>query len=253
MTYSINYNSQYNSYEVYFDGKPSEAVRDALKALKFRWHSAKRCWYGFNQSEESLAAAITATTTEEEPASVVGDGYLGGGSVYGSKSNHHLYGSDLSAAIRQDLKKAGIKGVSVKIKTYSGGQSLTATVKLDPADYITFDQFLADYRIQGSQAWIYFGPGSCDYIHCDKYWSADADEQERIRNAAAAWDWQQYTTKEINRTIRSIDFLTDSAMARLHKVEDIICAYRYDCSNGMVDYFDTNFYYDIVLKPAASC
>lgn len=35
----------------------------------------KRCWYGY-ASEETIAAAITGTTTEEEPASVVGDGYM---------------------------------------------------------------------------------------------------------------------------------------------------------------------------------
>ena len=77
MTYEIRTNTQWGSYEIYFDGKPSEAVRTALKELKFRWHGVKRCWYGFGQSEESLAAVITGTTTEEEPASVVADGYLG--------------------------------------------------------------------------------------------------------------------------------------------------------------------------------
>lgn len=249
MTYEITYNHQYGSHEIYFDGKPSEAVRDALKALKFRWHSVKRCWYGFHQSEESLAAAITGTTTEEEPATVVGDGYMGGGAVYGSKSHKYLYGADLSAAVRQDLKHADIKGVTVKIKTYSGGQTLTATVKLDPADYIPFEKFVDNYRINGSQAWIYFGSGSDEYMHSDKYWSSSAEEQERIRCAAAAYDWQRYTTREVNQTIRSIDFLTDSTMATLRKIDGIISAYRYDCSNGMVDYFDTNFYYDIVLKP----
>ena len=111
MTYEISYNSKYNSHEIRFDGKPSEEVRNALKAMHFRWHSVNRCWYGYNQSEESIASAITGASTEEEPNTVYGDGYLGGGSVYGSKSNLHLYGSDLSAAIRSDIKKAGIKGV----------------------------------------------------------------------------------------------------------------------------------------------
>ena len=71
MTYNITYNPQFNSHEIYFDGKPSEAVRAALKELKFRWHSVKRCWYGYGSSEESLAAAITGTTTEEEPAEFI--------------------------------------------------------------------------------------------------------------------------------------------------------------------------------------
>lgn len=68
MTYEIRTNPDYNSLEVYFDGKPSEAVRDALKALKFRWHSVKKCWYGYGISEGSLAEAITGKPSKNEAA-----------------------------------------------------------------------------------------------------------------------------------------------------------------------------------------
>lgn len=251
MTYEIRQNPQYNNLEIYFDGKPSEAVRDALKAHRFRWHSVKRCWYGYG-AEESIASAITGASTEEEPATVIGDGYLGGGAVYGSKSNHHLYGSSLSAAVREDLKKAGIKGTSVKIKTYSGGQTLTVTVKVAAEDYIPYEQYLDNYRITGSQAWITLGPGVGELIHSDQYWAADGDEQERIRQTAAAYQWQKLTTQETAPRVSWIDWLTEEAKRKIERIDAIIRAYRYDCSNGMVDYFDTNFYYDIYLKPVAA-
>ena len=45
MTYEIKSNMQFNSFEIYFDEKPNEATRSALKALKFRWHKIKKCWY----------------------------------------------------------------------------------------------------------------------------------------------------------------------------------------------------------------
>lgn len=57
MEYSIKRNEAFNSLEVTFDGKPSEAVRNALKALKFRWHGVKKLWYGYTD-EETLRAAI---------------------------------------------------------------------------------------------------------------------------------------------------------------------------------------------------
>jgi hypothetical protein len=41
-------------------------------------------------------------------------------------------------------------------------------------------------------------------------------------------------------------------IAKLKRIRDIITAYRYDESNSMVDYFDTNFYYDIDTKPGKS-
>jgi hypothetical protein len=244
MTYNITYNSQFNSHEIYFDGKPSDAVRNALKELKFRWHGVKKCWYGFGQSEESLAAVITGTTTDEEPATVVADGYLGGGAVYGSKSNRYLHGSDLSAAIRADLKKAGIKNTTVKCKTYAGGQNVTATVKLSDSDYIPFEQFLNRYRVSCS-GWIFTGAES---IHADRYWSMDADEQEQIRQAAARHEYREIRSGKTVYHVDRIDYLTPEALDTVKLVDKIISAYRYDCSNSMVDYFDTNFYYDIDIK-----
>lgn len=40
-------------------------------------------------------------------------------------------------------------------------------------------------------------------------------------------------------------------MGIIKKANAIISAYRYDESNPMVDYFDTNFYYYICTKPTA--
>ncbi len=67
MTYTIHQNQQFGSLEISFGGKPSEAIREALKALKFRWHNVKKVWYGF--AEESDVIAIlesneSAQTTE---------------------------------------------------------------------------------------------------------------------------------------------------------------------------------------------
>lgn len=250
MTYEINYNSKFGSYEVRFDGKPSEEVRNALKAMKFRWHSVDKCWYGYNQSEESIASAITGASTEEEPNTVYGDGYMGGGSYYGSKSHKYLHGADLSAAIRSDIKAAGIKGVTVKCHTYAGGQSLTATVKVSADDYISRDEFIAAYQIKYSQYWIDCVNG--ESVHVDKYFSMDGEERERIRLAAAAHAWEYNTTREQDVRLSWVDWLTAETMKKLQAIDSIIAAYRYDNSNGMVDYFDTNFYYDIRLKPVAA-
>ena len=56
-TYTITPNEAFKSVEILFDGKPSEAVRDALKALRFRWHGIKKIWYGYSD-EESVRKAI---------------------------------------------------------------------------------------------------------------------------------------------------------------------------------------------------
>jgi hypothetical protein len=57
IAYEIRENSEYNSREVYFSGKPAAETREALKALKMRWHGKKSCWYGYATAED-IAAAI---------------------------------------------------------------------------------------------------------------------------------------------------------------------------------------------------
>lgn len=64
--YSIAHNPEFNSIEITFTEKPTEAIRDALKALKFRWHSVKRVWYGY-ATEEAARAAIDGKKAESKP------------------------------------------------------------------------------------------------------------------------------------------------------------------------------------------
>lgn len=73
MNYNITRNEAFNSLEITFDGKPSEAVRDALKALRFRWHGVKKLWYGYTD-EETARAAIEGADKIEEAAPVVKTG-----------------------------------------------------------------------------------------------------------------------------------------------------------------------------------
>ena len=52
MDYSITINEQFNSLEISFPEKPGEAIREALKSLKFRWNPKKSVWYGFADQTE---------------------------------------------------------------------------------------------------------------------------------------------------------------------------------------------------------
>lgn len=65
MKYEITKNEKFNSFEIKFDGKPSETIRNGLKSLQFRWHQIKQVWYGF--AEENALKAILDRTTKNEP------------------------------------------------------------------------------------------------------------------------------------------------------------------------------------------
>lgn len=63
MNYTITNNTEFNSIEIAFEGKPSEEIRDTLKAMRFRWHGQKRVWYGY-KDEQTVRAALDGKSTE---------------------------------------------------------------------------------------------------------------------------------------------------------------------------------------------
>lgn len=53
---TMTINNEKNGIELSFEGKPSEAIRTALKNLGFRWHGQKKLWYA-KKSDERMALA----------------------------------------------------------------------------------------------------------------------------------------------------------------------------------------------------
>ena len=69
MKYEITKNEKFNSIEVAFDEKPSVEVRDALKALRFRWHNVNKVWYGYTD-EETIRKALEGAKNGEKVTKV---------------------------------------------------------------------------------------------------------------------------------------------------------------------------------------
>lgn len=61
--YTITRNAEYNSVEISFNEKPAAEIRDALKALKFRWNSVKKIWYGY-ADPDTIRAVLNGTNAK---------------------------------------------------------------------------------------------------------------------------------------------------------------------------------------------
>lgn len=64
-TYTLN--AEHNGIEITFDGKPEASILEALKAIGYRWHKAKKLWYAKQNPDtlalaQSLADGATVTT-----------------------------------------------------------------------------------------------------------------------------------------------------------------------------------------------
>ena len=230
--YTITAGTHPNSLEIYFEGKPAVKIRDALKALRYRWNPAKACWYGFASESATVEAlqkfsenGVSWDGEQIEGATVYTDGYLGGGAVYGSKSNLHLYGAALSKAIRDDIKAAGIKGVTVRCKKFSGGQEILVTVTLTPERYTDLTEYINLYEVRGNDYWINLDDGSS--IHRDTYYAADSKQREEYRKSAARYYHNRYTCHEqafYNRFPDTCLEYTPDTLETLKKIDSIIAA-----------------------------
>ena len=128
---------------------------------------------------------------------------------------------------------------------------MTVTVKTTAADFISESEFVNNYQICTS-GWIYTSlKGEC--VHSDYYFGKmTAEEQRKTREAAAKCEYEKYTQREAWLSQYYLDkytMYTPEFAAKLRLINRIILSYNYDDSNSMVDYFDTNFYYDIRTKP----
>lgn len=258
MTYEIRQNELFNSREVVFDGKPSAETREALKALKMRWNPKKGCWYGY-ASENALVSAICGAevTSDPEPVQVVTDGYMGGMAVYGNKSNLPLYGSDLSKAIRADIKAAGIKGVSVRCGRSTYTDHITVTITTERCDIVTPEEYREIFEISCSMHWLYIRgvDGKIEEIPVETYFNLPtASAQKKLKDQVASFEYEKEALGELDVNHYHIDkhkVFSPAGIRKLKAVLNIIGSYRYDESNSMVDYFNTNFYFSVHTKPGA--
>lgn len=73
--YADRKNYEYNSIELYFDGKPNEMTRETLKMFKWRWNPKKLCWYNKNTIENMALAESLNSSAEEMKVNKVPDSY----------------------------------------------------------------------------------------------------------------------------------------------------------------------------------
>ena len=157
---------------------------------------------------------------------------------------------EIAQAIRADLKRAGIKGISVSRKYLAA--DIAVIIKLPKSAFITAEEFAEKFEIC-FPAEILDENGRKDLISLSSYLGFSPAQQEKIRTSAAKLEYSKQTENECSfygdyRAGKNSVY-TPETERMLEKINTIVKSYHYDRSNAMVDYIDTNFYYCIVTKP----
>lgn len=199
------------------------------------------------------------TTLLKDYTTTASDGYMGAIKTTGSKSRVYLGDAELSKQIRQALQavlapELSKSDVRVRKESYSMGRSIHITLRLDKNKYApTRDEYKAvviENVKRQRYNWIQNGDGK-DVFH-EAYWSM-TDEQKRKAEQATAeqqaiWNYDRDTVDINQYHIDKEDMLTEDGKKIVEVANQVIKAFNYDDSNSMVDYFDTNFYYNLNVE-----
>lgn len=227
--------------------------REYLKAMGCRWSKKRREWYltGDGGERDEIAENFTAKASP---------GYMGAVKITGNKAGLRLHGAELSKAIRNDLrdyiKHPAIKRshINVSVDSYSMGQHIYVTIKLDRSIWTVGREKYIEagkkdpYKRIRLNDWISYRDEDGEIV--TKLGESLDMTPELIENVLAL-QYDQFEGGEkfdVNHYHVESPYLTDDCIRLLEDVNRIVCAYRYDDSNSMVDYFDTNFYYSIKIK-----
>ena len=262
MMYEIKPNDQFKSLEIYFTEKPEAATRDALKALRFRWNPKKSCWYGFADLvtlSETLENATGQRPTEN--AVVIPEAsFVDGGGLYDGweGGNHNNWSStkELKELLKATFKKVGLK-VTIKEKSSNYHTSLSFTMTISRSrDVESFERFIEKYGRDYSKMFPFYSMNYCaedgtvKSIHHDiwtKLCNTNNEEAEKYFQAHLKYQYDH----EIHHGAGwrgDLDALTDEANKKLQLLKDIVNSFNRDCSNGMIDYFDRDFYDSYYFK-----
>lgn len=199
------------------------------------------------------------TTLLEQFYTVASDGYLGAIKTTGSKSQLYLGDAELSKQIRQALQQVlapelSKSDVRVRKESYSMGRTIHVTLRLDKGKYAPtrdeYKQMIIDNVKRRKYTWIRTEDGR-DIFH-EAYGNMTEEEKRKVEQATAeqyaVWNYDRDTTDINHYHIDKEDMLTDDGKEIVRVANQVIKAFNYDDSNAMVDYFDTNFYYNLKVE-----
>ena len=143
----INLNEELNGIELLFDEKPSADTIASVKANGFRWSPKNKFWYAKNTADRLTFAQSLRTVTASAPTvstapsiEVINLDNLGV-----KPSNFSYHGAELAKFIRDDLKKRGVKGVTVRKRDITYDTGITVTIKATAEDFASIEESAERY------------------------------------------------------------------------------------------------------------
>lgn len=246
----IRINNELNGIEILFENKPESGTIAALKENGFRWSPKNKLWYA-KQTAERVSFAESLGDLSTAPAPIKKD-VINLDNLGVIPENFTRHGAELAKFIREDLKKRGVKGVTVRARSITYDTGITVTVKAtaedlasmeEAAERFTFSRFACEVDsrngVYTNGRWLYVNE-----------WESLTDEQKEA-------EYYIYLSEQIKKTNEFYKYhhnrgdcwtFSTAFYNKCLAIFQIANQWNYDHSDSMTDYFDVGYYLDIDIK-----
>lgn len=245
----LTLNKELNGIEISFDSKPDSDTLTALKKAGYRWHRVKKVWYA-KQTADRLTLAERLANLDTMPEIKTNETKINLDNL--GQNAPHLHGAELAAAIREDLKRRGVKGVTVRSRKVTHDTGITVTIKATAADIVSVEEYQKRYPFESfsCDAMNYHG------VFCGSKWVYAAEWEamtEEERRTAYRNHTMYYLTKSpdfnnYHQERKDYPAMTTDFYNKVVAVFKIANQWNYNHSDSMSDYFDVGYYLDIDIK-----
>lgn len=246
-----NLNQELNGIELSFEAKPAAEVIASVKAHGFRWSPKNKIWYA-KQSAERLEFAKSLGDLAA-PAPLSAPSVINLENLGEMPENFSRYGAELAGFIREDLKKRGVKGCTVRARKITYDTGITVTVKATAEDFASLEECAERYTQCHFSADLQNRNG----LYTSGHWMY-IDEYEKLTEEEQTKAYYNYLTEQINginsfstyHQDRNRDYwmISTAFYNKCIAIFRISNQWNYDHSDSMTDYFDVGYYLDIDIK-----
>jgi len=252
MNITVNLNNEKNGIELIFEAKPSADTLAAVKAQGFRWHNAKKFWYA-KQTADRLTFARSLGDLAPAPVVAPAADCINMDGV--GHKELICCGSDLAKVIREELKRRGVKGVTVRSGRSGYTTGITLTIKASSPDFVSIEEAKKRFNMSAFTLEVdrdaYIGDR---WLYMSEWEHMTPEEQENAYNSYLMYNIKKLSSLNIAHNYKGRKYyweLTTAFYERVCKIFEIANQWNYNNSDIMTDYFDVGYYLDIELKKPA--
>lgn len=246
----IRINNELNGIEILFENKPEAGTIAALKENGFRWSPKNKLWYAKHTAERiSFAESLGDLSTAPAPIKkdVINLDNLGV-----IPENFTRHGAELAKFIREDLKKRGVKGVTVRARSITYDTGITVTVKATAEDLASMEEAAERFSFSHFDCEVSGSHG----VYVNSRWLY-ANEWETLTEEQKDREYYIYLSEQIKKTKGFSEYhhergdcwtLSTDFYNKCLAIFQIANQWNYNNSDSMTDYFDVGYYLDIDIK-----